>query len=159
ELAMVEDHLVLVSGVDALPRGPLFAFSFLLAPGEGVLDRTIGIAVVQKGDVEGLAGIAAVVREHAGGADELLGLSVARELAHGIEDLPYPERQQPAAVLGNRLARKDVGNAVVVVLPLVRVDEVVVLGELEQRLSARTLLVHVGEVIPAFEEAVEALLG
>ena len=89
---------------------------------DGAGGRLLGIAVMQIGDVQRLAGVTDIMRQHAGGAQEARMVSGTDEGHHRVEDLPYPERQQ-AAVLGrDAFAGQQVGHRVVELVPAVRID-------------------------------------
>src|SRR6476659_8117224 len=109
--------------------------------------------------MERLTGVADVVTEHAGSANEFLGVSVGGELAHFIEDLPNPERQQATMPRRNRIAAENIVHTIVERLPFVWIDKGRTGRQAEQRVAIRVFLIHVGEVVWAFRRSGMPLLA
>jgi hypothetical protein len=115
-----------------------------------VNDGPFRISVVQIGDMKRLTGVADVVTEHAGRANEFVGVSVGGELAHFIEDLPNPEGQQATMLRRDRIAAENIVHTVVERLPFVGIDKGRAGGQAEKRVAIRVFLIHVGEMVWAF---------
>src|SRR5574340_1153601 len=106
-----------------------------------LLFRMVRATVMQKRDVQRLAGITYVMREDAASADELGNFSLPDKLHHVLIDLPDAERKCAAFVKV---------KAVIVAIPDIDTQIIGVLDQIQQRFPTElslAWLIHIGEMV------------
>lgn len=79
-------------------------------------------------DVEWLTRVSKIMCQDSCRANKFADLTSFNESNHVIKDLPHPERKQPTMLRFNRLPCQNIGDCTVETIPLVWVDELLILG-------------------------------
>src|SRR6185437_16105966 len=98
------------------------------------------------------------MREHPCGAHEIVRLPFPGKGDHLVKELPDPKGKKSPMNCLDGLSAEGVGNTVIELVPLVRIDEVVLLCQIEKRLAIWVLLVHISKMIRPLHLPCVALL-